>query len=191
MTKQIPIEISARHVHLTEKDFEKLFGKSQELHIIKSLSQEGEFSSKETLDLINEKNRIHNLRVVGPFRKRSQIEISLTDAHSLRLNPLPELRISGDTSGTTKVLAKGSKGDLKLPVIIAKRHLHCSSEEGKKLNIRNNQIIKIKIAGKRGLIFDNVIVRIKENFRTSVHLDTDEANAAGISGKTFGEIIKK
>jgi propanediol utilization protein len=116
--------------------------------------------------------------------------MSLTDAYNLNLNPLPKIKISGDLKGTTQILIKGSKGQTKIPVIIAQRHLHCSEEDAKKLKLKNNSIIKIKISGKRGLIFDNVVVRVKENFRTSVHLDTDEANAAGISGKVFGEIVK-
>lgn len=191
MTKQIPVEISARHIHISKKDFEKLFGKSNELHLIKNLSQEGEFSSDKKVEIINEKEKL-NLRIVGPFRENSQIEISLTDAYSLKLIPLPELRISGDIKGTTKVLVKGPKSRIKLPAIIAKRHLHCSIEDSKELKLRNGQVIKIKISGKRGLIFDNVVVRIKHGFKTSLHLDTDEANAAGIgiSRKTFGEIVK-
>jgi len=192
MTKKIPVEISARHVHLSKNDFEKLFGNSQELHLVKNLSQEGEFSSDKTIELINGKNKINNVRIVGPFREKSQIEISLTDAYELKLNPLPELRISGDIIGTIKVLVKGPKSSIKIPAIIAKRHLHCSKEDGKKLKLKDAQIIKIKISGRRGLIFDNVAVRIKHGFKTSLHLDTDEANSAGIgiSGKTFGEIVK-
>lgn len=190
MIKQIPVEISARHIHLSKKDFERLFGKSSNLHLIKNLSQEGEFSSDKKVELINGKNKISNVRIVGPFREKSQIEISLTDAYELKLSPLPELRISGDVKGTVKVLVKGPKSSIKIPAIIAKRHLHCSREDGKKLKLKNTQIIKVKILGKRGLIFDNVVVRIKHGFKTSLHLDTDEANAAGISGKTFGEIVK-
>jgi propanediol utilization protein len=186
---KVPIEISARHVHLSKKDFEKLFGKEKKLESIKNLSQSGEFASKNKVDIINKGKRL-NARIVGPFRKNSQAEISLTDAYNLILNPLPKVRISGDLKGTTQILIKGSKGQTKIPIIIAQRHLHCSEEDAKKLKLKNNQIIKIRISGKRGLIFDNVVVRIKENFKTSVHLDTDEANAAGISGKVFGEIIK-
>jgi putative phosphotransacetylase len=191
MIKQIPVEISARHIHLSKNDFEKLFGKSKDLHLIKNLSQEGEFASDKKVEIINEKEKL-NLRIVGPFREKSQIEISLTDAYQLKLNPLPELRISGDINGTLKVLVKGPKSSIKIPAIIAKRHLHCSREDGKKLKLKDAQIIKIKIPGKRGLIFDNVVVRIKHGFKTSLHLDTDEANAAGInaSRKTFGEIVK-
>ena len=186
---KIPIEISARHVHLSKKDFEKLFGKNKKLEPIKRLSQIGEFSSKEKIRIINNKNNL-DLRVVGPLREHSQAEISLTDAYALKLNPLPKVKLSGDTHGTINAIVKGPKSQIKIPTIIAQRHLHCSEKYAKKLKLKNNQIVKIKVSGKRGLIFDNIIVRIKENFRTFVHLDTDEANAAGISGKGFGKIIK-
>lgn len=186
---KIPIEISARHVHLSKDDFEKLLGKNKKLKPIKKLSQIGEFASKSKVELINGKEKL-NARILGPLRKNSQIEISLTDAYTLKLNPLPKLKLSGDTHGTTSVIVKSTKSQIKIPAIIAQRHLHCSEKDAKKLMLKNHQIVKIKISGKRGLIFDNVVVRIKENFRTSVHLDTDEANAAGISRRGFGEIIK-
>jgi len=186
---KIPIEISARHIHLSQKDFEKLFGKSAELHPIKSLSQEGEFASKEVLEIINGKEKF-NVRIIGPFRKSSQAEISLTDAIKLELNPLPKVKVSGDLDGTIKVLIRNKNNSIKIPCIIAQRHLHCSEIEAKKLKLKNNQIVKIKILGKRGLIFDNVIVRVNPKFSLSVHLDTDEGNSAGITGKMFGELVK-
>jgi putative phosphotransacetylase len=189
MKQKIPAETSARHIHLSKRDFEKLFGKKLSLVPIRKLSQPGEFASKEKVEIINEKNKL-GLRVVGPFRKESQVEISLTEAYNLNLNPLPKIRISGNIEGTTKVLIKGPRGQLRIPVIIAQRHLHCSEKDAKILKLKNNQLIKIKISGKRGLTFDNVTVRIKENFKTALHLDTDEANAAGISEKAFGEIAK-
>jgi propanediol utilization protein len=186
---KIPIEISARHVHLSKEDFEKLLGKDKKLEQIKKLSQIGEFASKEKVALLNKDKKLL-VRIVGPLRKDSQAEISITDAYNLNLIPFPKIRISGDLKNATKILAKGTKSQLKIPVIIAKRHLHCSEKDAKKLKLKNNQIVKIKILGKRGLIFDNVVVRIKENFKIAVHIDTDEANAAGISEKTFGEIVK-
>jgi propanediol utilization protein len=187
---KLPIEVSARHIHLTQKDFEKLFGKENPISPIKKLSQEGEFAAEEKVSLINKDKRLDNIRVLGPFRKKSQVEIALTDAYHLKLNPLPKIKVSGDLANTTKILVHGPKGQLKIPCIIAQRHLHCSKEEAKKLKIKNNQIIKIKISGKRELVFDEVVVRTNPKFRASVHLDTDEGNAAGISGKTFGEIVK-
>lgn len=189
MSQKILIEVSARHIHLSKEDFERLFGKNHHLTLIRKLSQIGEFASNEKVELLNKDKKLL-VRIVGPFRKNSQAELSITDAYNLNLNPLPKLRVSGDISGATKILVKGPKAQLKIPVIIAQRHLHCSEKNAKKLKLRNNQLIKIKTAGKRGLIFDNVAVRIKENFKTALHLDTDEANAAGISGKAFGEIVK-
>jgi len=186
---KIPIEVSARHIHLSEKDFEKLFGKSSKLHPIKNLSQEGEFASKEIVEIVNGKEKT-TARILGPFRKNSQAEIAITDAIKLKLNPLPSIKVSGDISGTIKVLIKNKNKSIKIPCIIAQRHLHCSENESKKLKLKNNQIVKIKISGKRGLIFDNVIVRTNPKFRLSVHLDTDEGNSAGVYGKTFGEIIR-
>jgi putative phosphotransacetylase len=189
MTIKIPVETSARHTHLSKEDFERLFGKNNNLTPIKKLSQGGEFASNEKIELLNKDKKLL-VRIVGPFRKNSQAELSITDAYNLDLNPLPKLRVSGDINGTTKILIKGPKAQLKIPVIIAQRHLHCPEKDAKKLKLKNNQLIKIKIAGKRGLIFENIAVRIKENFKTALHLDTDEANAAGISGKAFGEIVK-
>jgi len=187
---KVPIEVSARHIHLAKKDFEKLFGKQNPISPIKKLSQEGEFAAEEKISLINKDKRIDNVRILGPFRKKSQVEIALTDAYHLKLNPLPKIKVSGDLANTTKILVHGPKGSVKIPCIIAQRHLHCSEDEAKKLKIKNNQIIKIKILGKRGLIFENVMVRTNPKYRASVHLDTDEGNSAGISGKTFGEIVK-
>lgn len=187
---KIPVEISARHIHLSEKDFEKLFGKDKKLTEIKKLSQIGEFASDRKVILVNEENQIENVRILGPFRKNSQAEISLTDAYHLKLNPLPKIRVSGDLVNTTEVLVKGPKSSLKIPCIIAQRHLHCSETESKKLGLKNNQIVSIKVKGIRGITFHEIIVRSSENYQLSLHLDTDEGNAAGISGKTFGEIVK-
>ncbi|MDD5012328.1 MAG: phosphate propanoyltransferase [Candidatus Nanoarchaeia archaeon] len=189
MTK-IPIEISARHIHLSEKDFEKLFGKNKTLTPMKKLSQIGEFASEEKVTLINSGRKIENVRILGPFRKNSQAEISLTDAYNLKLNPLPKIKVSGDLANTTNILVKGPKSSVKIPCIIAKRHLHCSIEEAGKLKLKNNQKVSVKISGERETIFQEIIVRTNENFRLSLHLDTDEGNAAGITGRTFGELIK-
>jgi propanediol utilization protein len=187
---KIPIEISARHIHLAKKDFEKLFGKDKNLNKIKDLSQLGEFISKERLKIIKGNKFIDNIGIIGPFRDDSQVEISLTDAYNLKLKPLPKIRVSRDIVDTIKILVRGPKGQLKIPCIIAQRHLHCSEEEAKKLKIKDKQIIKIKISGKRGIIFENVIVRVKPTFCLSFQIDTDEGNAAGIFKKTFGEIVK-
>lgn len=186
---KVPVEISARHIHLSKEDFEKLFGKNKKLEPIKKLSQPGEFASKNKVEIINGKEKL-NARILGPLREHSQIEMSLTDAYTLKLNPLPKVRLSGDTHGTTNITVKGPKSQIKIPAIIAQRHLHCSEEQAKKLKLKDHQIISIKIPGQRKTTFHNILVRISKKYDLSVHLDTDEANAAGISEKTFGEIIK-
>jgi len=185
------VEISARHIHLSEKDFERLFGKEKSLKEIKKLSQIGEFASQEKVILIGKDREIDNVRILGPFRKSSQAEISLTDAYSLKLNPLPKIKVSGDLVNTTNILIRGPKSSIKIPCIIALRHLHCSKIEARKLGLKNNQRISVKVKGIREITFHNVVVRVAENFRLSLHLDTDEGNAAGIIGGTFGEIIRK
>lgn len=189
MSKITPVEISARHAHLCKEDFKKLFGKKKKLMIMRKLSQPSEFASKEKIELINGKEKF-NVRIVGPLRVNSQAEISMTDAYNLSLDPLPKIRVSGDIHGTSQILAKGPRGQVKIPVIIAQRHLHCSEEQAKKLRLKNNQLISVKINGQRKTTFHNIIVRVSKDYNLSLHLDTDEANAAGISEKTFGEIIK-
>ena len=190
MNKKILVEVSARHIHLTQIDFEKLYGKGKTLIPLSKLSQPGEFASQQTITLLNGKNKIENVRILGPFRKNSQVEISLTDAYKLKLNPLPSIRVSGDLNNTTKITTKGPKGNVKIPVIIAQRHLHCNEKQAKELKLKNNQKISIRILGQREITFHNVIVRVSNNYDLSVHLDTDEGNSVGIKGKAFGNIIK-
>ena len=189
MSIKVPVETSARHIHLCKEDYEKLFGKGKKLNSIKKLSQPGEFASKDKIEIVNGKKIIH-ARILGPIRDYSQAEISLTDAYDINLNPLPKIRISGDIHGATQVLVKGPKASIKIPVIIAQRHLHCSQEQAKKLKLKEHQIISVKIDGQRKTTFHNIIIRISKKYDLSVHLDTDEANAAGIEGETYGEIEK-
>lgn len=185
---KIPIEISARHVHLTKEDFEKLFGK-KELTKFKDLSQPGEFASNEKITLISDDKKIEHVRILGPFRKTSQVEIAITDAYSLKLKRFPKIKVSGDTADTIKISVKGPKNSIKIPCIIAKRHLHCSDEEAKKLGIKNNQKISVKTEGTRSVIFNEIVVRVSADYKLSCHLDTDEGNAAGIIKESSGELI--
>ncbi|MEM4261213.1 MAG: phosphate propanoyltransferase [Candidatus Woesearchaeota archaeon] len=187
---KVPIEISARHVHLSKDDLYKLFGKNYILKIKNQLSQPGQFAAKETLTIKNGKNIIENVRIIGPCRNISQVEISKTDAIKLKLNP--PVRVSGDIDGTPGLILIGPKGKmiLKKGVIIAKRHLHISPEEAKKNNLLDKQIISIKVAGERSIVYNEVIVRSRENIdKLSFQLDTDEANAGGIQNGDYGEIV--
>ena len=190
MKTKILTEVSARHIHLCQKDFEKLFGKNEKIVPLKKLSQEGEFASDKIVELRNGDRIIRNVRILGPFRKESQAEIALTDAYLLKLKPLPKIKVSGDLANTTKIEVRSKKTTTKIPCIIAQRHIHISEEEAKKLKLKNNQRVSVRVNGIRGITFHDIVVRVAKNYRLALHLDTDEGNAAGILGKTFGEIIK-
>ncbi len=177
--KQVIAEISARHLHISKKDLEKLFGKGYILKKLKSISQPGEFASTVTVDLINGKKVLKKVRVVGPTRKATQIELALTDCYALGIKPV--LRVSGDLKNTPGITIKGPKGSVKVAngVIIPKRHLHISTKQAKAWKLKNKQKVRAIAKGHRSVVFNEVIVRVG-NYNTRIHLDTDEANAAGL-----------
>lgn len=188
---KIAIEISARHIHLCEKDFLELFGIGAKLEKLKDLSQTGQFASNQTVDLKTDKGIIKNVRILGPLRPETQVEISRTDAYQLGVNP--PFKVSGDLKDSAGIILAGSAGKIQLKsgMIIAQRHIHASELDAKKYNLKNKQIVSVKILGKRALVFDNVIVRIHKDFVWNFQIDTDEANAAGVEGAGEGEIIIK
>ena len=192
MTKQhiIPIEISGKHIHLSQTHLNKLFGKGYELTELKYLSQPGEFVAKEKLDLINEKNKII-LTIIGPVRKKTQVELSFTDMIKIKLRDL-QLRHSGDIVKSPEVKIKGPKGTIKLKegVMIAKRHIHCNPEEAKELGIKDGEEVNISIKGERPAIFKDIMVRVSSKCNLSVHLDRDEGNAVWIDSVGEGTLVK-
>ena len=180
------IEVSNRHVHLSVEDSGILFGKEKKLTSFKKLSQLGQFAANEVITLINKDKMIKFVRVVGPERKESQVELSKTDARYLGMD-VP-IRLSGDIENTPGITIKGTNGEIKLKkgVIVPQRHLHCSPEESKKLRIENGQDISISVSGIRSAILNKVRVRVHPNFRLAIHLDTDEANTLDIKKKNIG-----
>ena len=161
---------------------------------MKELSQKGNFSSKETVELVSledEKRRIPNVRIVGPCRDYTQVELSLTDAYHLKIKP--PIRRSGDLDKTPGIKIIGPKGELilKKGVIIPKRHIHISDDLAKKIGLKDNDIVKVKVKGERGLIFENVVIRVNKNYSLAMHIDTDEGNAAGIDKVGEGELMLK
>lgn len=190
MNKAVKIEISARHIHVSKKNLESLFGIGYKLKKYKDLSQDGEFASQETVSLISDSGVIDNVRILGPIRENTQIEISLTDSKKLKISA--PIRISGNVDSTPGIRLKGPLGEVYLEkgVIIAKRHFHCCVNTANELGLKNGDNVKVKISGIRGLIFDNVEVRVGENFNDAVHLDTDEGNACTDNGICLmGEVI--
>jgi propanediol utilization protein len=185
----VRVEVSAHHTHLSREDADKLFGKGYPFKIKKDLSQPGQYAAEETVTVMNGERSI-DMRVLGPERKETQVEVSMTDAMHLRLD-VP-VRESGHLEGTPGVTMKGPKGTVTLArgVMIAQRHFHCSDKEAKKFKLKDQEIISIRIPGDREVTFGNVVVRVNPKFSASVHLDTDEGNAAGIKGEMKGELIK-
>lgn len=184
------VEASGRHVHLSRKELDALFGTGYELTKAKDLSQPGQYASKERLTVVGPKGAYHNVVILGPVRKESQVEVSLTDC--LQLGVKAPIRESGDIEGTPGiVLVNGDKSvSLDKGLIVAKRHVHMTPEDAEKFGVKNHDIVKVKVEGARPLIFDDVVIRVSPKFATYMHIDYDEANACGFSKGIRGRIIK-
>ncbi|PIS17356.1 MAG: propanediol utilization protein [Candidatus Nealsonbacteria bacterium CG09_land_8_20_14_0_10_42_14] len=189
LKKEIPIEVSARHIHLCQKDMEALFGKGYKLKKLRDLFQPGDFAVKEILEIKTNSGKSLNLRVVGPIRKETQIELSKTDAILLGMNP--PIRDSEDLKGTPGAILIGPKGKIRLKqgIINAWRHIHCNFKEAKKFGLKNKTLISVKVNGLGSITFHNVKVRVEKKSRLCLHLDTDEGNAANIVKKGKGIIL--
>lgn len=176
----ITVNVSNRHCHLSEKDLEILFGSGYKLTSIRNLMQPGQFAAQETVTLVGPKGKIENVRIIGPTRKQTQVEISRTDSFVLGVKP--PIRESGDLVGSSAITIVGPKGkvDLKEGCIIALRHLHLTPQDAEKLGIKDKDMVKILCGINKGreTIFSDVICRVSSSYATECHLDTDEANAA-------------
>ncbi len=190
MKTKLPIAMSNKHVHLSQEDLETLFGENYELTKRKDLSQPGQFAAEEKVDLIGPKRTIKGVRVLGPVRSATQIEISISDAFTLGVEPV--IRNSGDIEGTPGIKIVGPKGEIELEkgVIIAARHIHMHTDEIKEYGLKNGDIVSVKVDGVRGLTFDNVLVRSGESHKLEMHVDMEEGNAAGVKNGDLVEIIK-
>ncbi|MBU0722297.1 phosphate propanoyltransferase [Patescibacteria group bacterium] len=187
---KVSIEISARHVHLSKPDLEILFGKGFELSKFKDLSQPGQFETKETVKLVGPRKELDGVRILGPCRAQTQVEVSKTEARALGLNP--PVRDSDNLDHTPGVKIIGPKGqvDLASGVILALRHIHIDPATAAELGVKNYDRVKVDTIGLRDLLFENVLIRIDPCSRLAMHIDTDEANAAGIDKDNHkGEII--
>ncbi len=183
----VPLEASARHVHLTEKQCLELFG--SKLTEDRPLSQPGQYLSQQRVTVIGPKGRFENVAVLGPARKEAQVEISLTDSKKLGLTP--PIRLSGHVEHTPGVILQGPNGRIGLQsgVIIAQRHLHLTPEAAALFSVKDNQAVKLQTYTSRPTEFQQVVVRVSPCFSNAAHLDIDEANACGMKNGDLGRII--
>ena len=189
--RPIPVEISARHVHLSQHIVNVLFGEGHELTPAKTLSQPTEFLATDRVDIVGPREIIHAVGVLGPTREHTQVELAMTDARKLGLNP--PVRESGHHEGSASCRLVGPAGEYELDdgVIIARRHIHMSPAEADKLKLKDGDVVSVEIKDcLRPVIFKDTLVRVKDSFKLSMHLDTDEGNAAGLTPDSYGLIVK-
>ncbi len=186
---KILVETSARHLHLSQADLEVLFGAGHTLTEKKPLSQPGQFACEEKVKVTGPKGSLM-MTVLGPTRPATQIEVSYTDARALGITP--PIRESGDIEGTPGIVLEGPCGKVELAkgLMVAKRHIHLTPEEAAGYGVSDKEIVSVKLDGARSVTFGETVVRVSPSFAAAVHIDTDEANAAGLSGSVSGEIIK-
>ena len=189
---EIPVGVSNRHIHLTEAHVEALFGKGYKLTPIKELSQPGQYACKETLTIVGPSMRpIENVRVLGPTRPKSQVEISMTDSYVLKVKP--PVRESGKLEGSSPIRIIGPKGVVELSegCIIANRHIHMSPTEAEGFGVKDYDFVTVDVEGTRPARWFGVQVRVHKDFRLEMHVDTDDANATGIGNGAKVKIVKQ
>jgi putative phosphotransacetylase len=193
MFNAVPVSVSARHVHLCKEHIEILFGKGFQLNIEKELSQPGQFAAKEKVSLLGPNGVINNVRVLGPSRSRSQVEVSITDCYKLGISSLPPIRDSGDLRGSSPITIVGPNGSvhLKEGLIIPSRHIHMSESDAEFFQVRDGEIVAVVCWNDRKTIFGNVKIRVSNLYRLEFHIDTDEANAAKLNNADKVAIVKK
>lgn len=190
MGYEVKIGLSNKHLHLQKDHIEILFGKGHELTPTKPLVQPGQFACEEKVDIVGPKNTLKGIRVLGPARKETQVELAMTDARTIGVKA--PVRESGKLDGTPGCKIVGPCGEVEIDhgVIVALRHVHLSPAQAEEAGVKDKDIVSIKIEGERGLVFDNVLVRSGDAHEREVHLDTDEGNAAGCGPDAVCTIIK-
>lgn len=187
---KVPVGISARHVHVSQTDLDILYGEGYNLTVKKALLQEGQFAANELVDLVTEKGTFKNVRILGPIRKQTQVEVALTDAMKLKISA--PVRDSGDLKNSPGITIVGPKGtvELKEGVIAAGRHIHMSLTDADAFGVKDKDIVAVRCGGERGVVFENVLIRAHQSFRLEMHIDTDEANATMCKNGGLVEVIK-
>lgn len=191
MHYKIPIETSARHLHLCREDFETLFGKGKDLTPVKELSQPGQYLAKERLTVIGPKGTFENVAIIGPLRKVTQFEISVTDCYKMGVPVV--IRQSGDIEGTPGMILRSELGEVELEhgIMVAQRHIHMTPHEAMQMRLKDKEEVFVIVESyNRSLIYGNVMIRVSKDFRLAMHIDTDEANAFSGTKDPYGVIIK-
>ncbi|WP_088187659.1 phosphate propanoyltransferase [Desulfosporosinus sp. FKA] len=185
----VPVGISNKHIHLSQAHIEELFGAGHTLTKTKDLSQPGQFACEETVTLIGPKGSMPGIRVLGPARKASQVELAATD--TFKLGVKPPVRDSGKLEGTPGIDVEGPKGKVHLDegVIIAARHIHMTPEEAQKYSLKDGDHVRVVVPGVRGGIFDQVLIRVSPNYALDMHIDTDEGNAFSLANGMQLEVL--
>lgn len=193
MTKAglVEVEVSARHVHLTEDDVEKLFGKGAMLHEKRPLSQKGQYLCEERVNLRGPKGNKERVAVLGPVRSATQVELSVSDCVALGVKA--PLRESGDVEGSAPIEIEGPNGSIQIRqgAIVAHNHIHVPTDVAAMLRLSDKEHVSVRILSQRPVTFDDVIIRVSDAFNFRMHIDFDEANAAAVQGFTLGQIIRK
>ncbi len=187
--RSVPIGVSNRHIHLDRADMDALFGQDSELTFKKELGQPGQYAAEETVTLHGPKGELSRVRVLGPLRSESQVEVSVTDGFALGVRP--PIRESGKLKGTPGVTIVGPKGTIEKDTgtIAALRHIHLDPETAQRIGVKDKQMVKVEIRGMRGGILHNVLIRVSEQFAPEMHIDVDEANAMGVKNGDRAYII--
>ncbi|MDO9492854.1 phosphate propanoyltransferase [Acetobacterium sp.] len=189
MERKVPIGLSNKHIHVSQADLETLFGKGYQLTPMKDLSQPGQYAAEEKVDVVGPKGTLKGIRILGPVRPETQVEVSIGDGFCLGIKA--PLRNSGDIADTPGVKLIGPAGEVEISkgAIVAARHIHMSTEEGATYGLKDKDVVCVKLDGPRGLTFDNVLVRVHPDFKLDMHLDVEEGNAAGAKNGQIASII--
>lgn len=189
MERKVLVEVSARHVHVTQADLEILFGKNHPLTVKKMLSQPGQYASEEKVTVVGPKKELAGVSILGPVRKATQIELSMTDCRTIGVNA--PIRESGDIAGSApcKIIGPVGEIDVKEGLIVAKRHVHLTPATAAAWGLKDKDLVSVQIGTpERSLTFSDTVVRVRADFADAMHIDTDEGNAANLSGVVFGTI---
>ncbi|MEG0773730.1 phosphate propanoyltransferase [Clostridium sp.] len=188
--KMVPVGLSNKHIHVSQEHLDILFGEGYELKKFKDLSQPGQYAADEKVDIVGVKGTLKGVRILGPVRKETQIEVSLADGFVLGV--IPPVRDSGDLIDSPGAKIVGPKGEVVIEkgIIAAARHIHMHTSDAENFGVEDKEVVSVKVEGKRGLVFDNVLVRVHKEYALEMHVDIEEGNAAGLKNGSMVELLK-